>query len=93
MDLGENLNDTLKGIIADVRLTQPTYWYAIITAYIALALHDQVTYYSLIVRLDVSDVDDIIELTHTYSTVIINHCDCVWAFVLRTTILVLVVFF
>ena len=36
MDLGENLNDTLKGIIADVRLTQPTYWYAIITAYIAL---------------------------------------------------------
>ena len=37
MDLGENLNDTLKGIIADVRLTQPTYWYAIITAYIALA--------------------------------------------------------
>ena len=38
MDLGENLNDTLKGIIADVRLTQPTYWYAIITAYIAIAL-------------------------------------------------------
>ena len=37
MDLGENLNNTLKGIIADVRLTQSTYWYAIITAYIALA--------------------------------------------------------
>ena len=35
-DLGEN-NDTLKGIIADVRLTQSTYWYAIIAAYIALA--------------------------------------------------------
>ena len=50
-------------------------------------------YYSLIVRLDVSDVDDIIELTplDTYSTIIINRCDCVWAFVLRTTILILVV--
>ena len=53
------------------------------------------TYYSLIARLDVSDVDNIIELMplDTYSTIIINHCDCVWAFVLRTTILVLVVFF
>ena len=56
--------------------------------------HDQGTYYSLIVRLDVSDVDDVIKLTplDTYSTVIINRCDCVWAFVLRTAILVLVVF-
>ena len=32
MDLGENLNDALKGIIADVWLTQSPYWYAIITA-------------------------------------------------------------
>ena len=38
MDLGENLNDTMKGIIADVRLTQPTYWYAIISAYIAVCI-------------------------------------------------------
>ena len=37
VDVGENLNNTLIGIIADVRLTQSTYWYAIITAYIALA--------------------------------------------------------
>ena len=36
-DLGENINDTFtKVIIADVWLTQSTYWYAIITAYIAL---------------------------------------------------------
>ena len=52
-------------------------------------------YYSLIVRLDVSDVDDVIKLTplDTYGTVLINSCDYVWAFVLRTTILVLDVFF
>ena len=36
-DWGENLNDTLKGILADVWLTQSPYWDAIITAYIALA--------------------------------------------------------